>query len=131
MTKTTAFRVSIALIVLWGAAALTLWLQEPVPALLTFGAVMMAVFAMRSMASDDELAEESMTGIVTDWQDETPTAGELRLRDEAVRLCRLSGDREAVQVGGSEGCAYVHRDRITWATNRPHAIARGWATREE
>jgi hypothetical protein len=127
MTKTTAFHISIALLVLWGAAVLTFWLQEPVPALATFGAVLVAAFAMRAIARDDDEPAEGMAGMVTDWQDEQPTAEEFRLRDEAVRLCRISHDREAVHAGSSEGVAYVHRDRIIWAINRPMTIARGWA----
>jgi hypothetical protein len=69
----------------------------------------------------------TMSTTKTDWQDETPTAQELALRDEAVKRCRISEDREAVQAGSSEGVAYPTRDRIIWAINRPHAIARGWA----
>jgi hypothetical protein len=130
MTKTTAFRISIALLVLWGGAVLTFWLQEPVPALITLGAVLVAAFVLKAIARDDDEAE-GMAGMVTDWQGEKPTAEEFRLRDEAVRLCRISRDWEAVQAGSSEGVAYVHRDRIIWAINRPNAIARGWAQIEE
>jgi hypothetical protein len=48
-------------------------------------------------------------------------------QSEIARRCRGSGEREGVQVGGSEDVAYRDRDRIVWAINRPHAIARGWA----
>jgi hypothetical protein len=131
MSWTLAFRISVALVTLWAVAALTLWFYEPMKALPTLLAVLFSVAALSFAARDGAPAEKSMNGIVTDWQDREPTAGELRLRNEAVRRCRGSGEREGVQVGGSEGVAYRDRDRIVWAINRPHAIARGWATLAE
>jgi hypothetical protein len=70
---------------------------------------------------------------ITDWQDRPITNNEQRIRDEAVRLCRASGERQEVQAGGSEGVAYVRPDGgvIIWLVNAPNAIAGGKATLAE